>query len=868
MSETAHKPIFRGDYRVPAYLVHHFDLDFQIYEGRTRVTSKIDFYKNPVSAGDSDLALDGENLTLVAISLNGVSLDRTAYVVDDHSLTLKNPPSLGTLSIVVDISPETNTTLEGLYVSDPIYCTQCESHGFRRITYFLDRPDVMTAYTVRVEADAGKCPVLLSNGNCVERGAASASRHYAIWNDPFKKPSYLFALVAGKLDHIHDTFVTASGRNVDLYIYTEYGFTGQCHWAMASLKNAMRWDEQHYGREYDLDLFNIVAVSSFNMGAMENKSLNIFNTSTVYASTETTSDGAFVRVESVVAHEYFHNWTGDRITCRDWFQLTLKEGLTVFRDQCFSGDMHSPVVQRIDDVETLRTAQFPEDAGPMAHPIRPESYIAMDNFYTATVYEKGAEVIRMMRTLLGDKLYRRATDLYFERFDGQAVTCDDFVQCMQDASDTDMSQFMLWYSQPGTPMVKARGEYDAAKCEYTLNLTQSFPTQADNKPVLIPVIAALFASDGTQMTLNERGDIETALRFNEREQKFVFTNIRRKPVHSLFRDFSAPVNFESGLDGDELRLLMRHDTDGFNRYEAANIIRKTFMVDRLNGRPVASDDIIDAIKEALCDTKIDDAFRTSMISIPFQGVLEQLFDRPDPVKIALEILKVQREIGIALKDDLLSVYHDRAARETSAGFPSAEEISARMLKNFTLEYLHRIGDETTLHLSIAQYKSAANMSDRITALSFLCDTDHPFREEALDDFYRRFSHDKLIIDKWFAVQAEAMRDDIFEKLEALQRHPAFDIKNPNRARSLYLAFVGSPLYFHEKGGRGYDFHSAAILTIDEFNPQIAARFMKPFQNWKKYVEPYSSLMRHRLERIASKSNLSPNLREIVGKYLA
>ncbi len=865
---SAAKAIYRKDYRVPPFLVKHLDLQFSIEDGKTTVASKIDFYKNPGSAEGNDMLLDGENLNLVSVSLDGRLLDREAYRLDEHSLLLPDAPDNGILEILVDISPESNTALEGLYLSEPIYCTQCESHGFRRITYFFDRPDVMTSYTVRIEADKERCPVLLSNGNRLEYGDLASGRHYALWNDPFRKPSYLFALVAGALDHIHDTYETKSGRKVDLYIYTERGFTDQCHWAMHSLKSAMRWDEINYGREYDLDLFNIVAVSSFNMGAMENKSLNIFNTSTVYASTKTAVDASFMRVESVVAHEYFHNWTGNRITCRDWFQLTLKEGLTVFRDQCFSGDMHSQHVQRIEDVATLRTAQFPEDAGPMAHPIRPESYIAMDNFYTATVYEKGAEVIRMMRTLLGNMNYRRATDLYFERFDGQAVTCDDFVQCMQDASGIDMMQFMLWYSQAGTPTVRVSGYYDAARREFTLCLAQQFPAQPKNKAVLMPVVVALLASDGSPMQLNENGDLECVLHFDKDEQEFLFTGIPEMPVPSVFRNFSAPVNIENDLTDAELVFLMHHDNDGFNRYEAFHTIAKRFIVSRVQGDTASADLLAAAIRETLYDEKIDDAFRTTLVTLPEQALIEQSFTLADPLAIFDALQSVKREIALILKDDLLALYHARESIITKGKFPTAEEIAARMLKNSILGYLNDAADGTAIALAVKQYKGATNMSDRSRALAILCESDDAFREEALADFYKLFANDKLVIDRWFSLQSSANRADIFEQLKQLRKHKDFDIKNPNRARALYMPFANANLkHFHEQKGGGYALLAEAVLELDGFNPQIAARFMKPFQNFRRYAQPYSSLMRSCLERIAEAKKLSANVSEIVGKYL-
>ncbi len=847
------KTIYLKDYTPPAYLVKHIDLRFEIFKGRTVVHAKTQYVKN----GQGDvLFLNGEDLKLVSIKIDGAEIkpDITAT-----GLTCAPGKDKFTLETVTEIYPEDNTRLEGLYCSGGTYCTQCEAEGFRRITYYPDRPDVMATFTVRVEAEEKSCPVLLSNGNLKEKGTLGDGRHFTVWDDPTPKPCYLFALVAGDLEHVHDTFTTRGGNKVDLYIYVRKGDEEQCGHAMQSLIKSMKWDEDVYGREYQYNIFNIVAVSDFNMGAMENTSLNIFNTALVLAHPETATDMDFMRVESVIAHEYFHNWTGNRVTCRDWFQLSLKEGLTVFRDQEFSADMNSRGLQRIDDVQHLRRMQFPEDAGPLAHPIRPDNYIEINNFYTMTVYEKGAEVIRMFNTLLGPKIYRKATDLYFDRFDGQAVTTEDWAQCMEDASGMDLSQFKLWYSQAGTPEISASGDYDETAKTYTLSLRQHIPDtpgQTNKKPMYIPVAVGLIGPNGDDM-------IETKiLHLQEPEQSFTFENIGARPVPSILRNFSAPVKLTTDLSDDDLRFLMVHDSDGFNRWEAG----QTYAIRAIN-RLIDTDDLEEGLLESLeslldlaIQGKEDKALLAKALGLPDVQIIAQTREVVDPDAIYNARERVKEAFAKRCADKLLSVY--KANLETGAFSITPDAMARRSLKNTVLGYI----DDPAL--AAEQYKKATNMTDRVAALSVLTDHEGAEKDSAFADFYARFKDYPLVVDKWFSLQAIGVNDNTIRNVRGLAEHKDFTLKNPNRVRSLYGAFaMNNPVGFHRADGAGYTLLKEAVISLNGINPQIAARMLTPLREWRRYTQDRQAKMKMALQEIAEVPKLSPDVFEIVSKSL-
>lgn len=859
------KTIFLKDYQAPHYTVQDVFLDIQIFAGKTLVKTTTNFVKN--HDGCEPLVLNGERLKLVSVAINGTPV--TNYKVDEKTLSIPCPGDEFTATIETEICPEENTALEGLYMSGGNYCTQCEAEGFRTITYFPDRPDVMTVFTTRVEADKKTCPVLLSNGNLVEEGNCGDGRHFTVWHDPFPKPCYLFALVAGDLVDIRDSFTTMTGRIVDLRIYVRAGDEGQCQWAMESLKRSMEWDEKTYGREYQLNRFNIVAVSDFNMGAMENTSLNIFNTALVLAQPETATDTDFERVESVIAHEYFHNWTGNRVTCRDWFQLSLKEGLTVFRDQEFTADMNSRGVKRIDDVVMLRSSQFPEDAGPMAHPIRPDNYIEINNFYTVTVYEKGAEVIRMQNTLLGPENYRKATDLYFDRYDGMAVTCDDFVKCMEDASGVDLSQFKLWYSQAGTPDVHAEGHYDEKEKTYTLTLSQTIPAtpgQTDKKPMHIPVAVGLVGPNGHDIAAQ-------LLELKEPSQTFTFKNISVKPVPSILRGFSAPVKLTTNLTDDDYRFLMVHDSDGFNRWESGQILALRMMnrmIDTLeSGTTPETDPVFIASYGLLLDrANAGDADRALMaraLSLPSISILAQHRGIVDPDTIFAVRRRVMHDLSARYADKIQAIYDSCNTPTTYSNDP--QSVGQRALKNVCLSLLMN-GPNPPVALARQQYESANNMTDRVAALSVLAETDGDDRDAVFEDFYKRYEGYPLVIDKWFSIQTSAQVPSVLETVERLQNHPAFTWLNPNRVRSLFAAFaMRNPVFFHAQDGRGYNILRDAILTLNTKNPQIASRLVGPLREWRRYTPDRQEKMKAVLEDILKQENLSPDVFEIVSKSL-
>jgi aminopeptidase N len=855
---------FLKDYRAPDFKIGSIHLTFSIFEEKTTVTAKTTFTRmNPEA---KNIVLDGQSLALKSIALDGNALSGNRYTTDDDSLTLHDVPDTFTLDIVTEIYPEKNTALEGLYCSSGNYCTQCEPEGFRKITYYLDRSDVMTTFTTRIEADKTACPVLLSNGNCIEKGDLEGGRHYSVWEDPFVKPCYLFALVAGNLAHIHDTFTTMSGKKVDLYIFVNHGNEDKCAHAMDSLKRSMKWDEEKYGREYDLNIFNIVAVSDFNFGAMENKSLNIFNSKLVLAKAETATDADFLAIEGVVAHEYFHNWTGNRITCRDWFQLSLKEGLTVFRDQCFSADMNSEAVQRIDDVEGLRNAQFPEDAGPMAHSVRPDNYIEINNFYTATVYEKGAEVIRMMHTLLGPQKYRAATDLYFERFDGQAVTCDDFAQCMQDASGIDLTQFKLWYNQAGTPEITAKGSYDTAKKSFTLTLAQRIPDtqgQTNKKPMHMPIAVGLLGQDGQDL-LPETTRI---LELKQQEQAFTFENVIEKPVPSILRGFSAPVKLSSDLSDTDLLFLMAHDSDGFNRWDAGQAYFQRLILSLARGTeteiPFA---LLNAFGSILTDRKSDKALLAKALTLPSEGYLAQFMEIVDVDGIHAARNRVITEIAKKYTAELKALYQENA--DTGPYDPSPASVGKRRLKAAALRYIQAADDAEAVGLAVTQYTAAKNMTDKVTALAILTDTQRPERQQVFEDFYQTWKSNPLVLDKWFSLQAISDRKDTPEAVLALTSHPDFTYKNPNRLRALVGAFsAGNQKWFHRNDGAGYKLLADTAITVGALNPSMAARLLTPLRQWRRYDAARRGLMESELRRILSQKGISNDVFEIVSKSL-
>ena len=859
MKTDAPQTTYLKNYKPYPYSIERLNLDFKIHDGYTLVKSRMEMKR--VDSGD--IYLYGEALELLSLRLDGD--DVVDYIVDEAGLTIPAPVADSfVLEIETKIKPEKNTRLEGLYQSGGNYCTQCEAEGFRRITYFPDRPDVMSVYTVRVEADK-KYSVLLSNGNLREQGEVDGGRHYAVWHDPFKKPCYLFALVAGDLTHIHDTFTTMSGREVDLYVYVRPGDENQCAHAMESLKKSMKWDEEVYGLEYDLDIFNIVAVSDFNMGAMENKSLNIFNTALVLAAPETATDSDFMRVESVIAHEYFHNWSGNRVTCRDWFQLSLKEGLTVFRDQEFSADIHSAPVQRIDDVSHLRRLQFVEDSSPLAHPIRPEEYIEINNFYTMTVYEKGAEVIRMFRTLMGAETYRKATDLYFSRHDGDAATCEDWIACMAEASGLDLEQFRLWYSQAGTPEVSFKGEYNEKTKSYNVLLKQSIldtAGQKGKKPMHIPVAIGLLGANGNDL-------IETQiLHLKEAVQEFVIENVALPPIPSVLRGFSAPVKLKVDYTPEQLAFLMVHDSDGFNRWDAAQRYY-TQVVHEVAGGGEVSDAFLSVygdLLEAAAVQGADKALMARMLAIPDVVELGQSFKPIDPVEINKARDKILAAIKRTHRKALDDLYQGNSLSEVYAF--NHIQCGRRSLRSVVLGLLTATNGTGCAKTAKTHYEAADNMTDRMAALNAVAANKNAEREDIFGDFYERFKSYPLVVDKWFSSQAMAVRSDIIDCLNKLKQHPDFNIKNPNRVRSLYAAFaMNNPVGFHAVDGSGYMFLRDGIIELNGINPQIAARLLTAFRSWRDYTPDRQEKMKAALEAILAIPNIAPDVFEIASKSL-
>ncbi|MEK0083641.1 aminopeptidase N [Benzoatithermus flavus] len=875
------EPVYLKDYRPPAFLTPEIELDFVLEPEATLVTSRQTFRRNPKGEG-RELVLFGENQDLLALTLNGAPLPPERWRKESDRIVLLDPPDEFTLEVRSRIDPAANTALMGLYISNGVFCTQCEPEGFRRITYFQDRPDVMARYRVRIEADRSACPVLLSNGNPIDRGDLPGGRHWALWEDPFPKPSYLFALVAGDLACLEDEFTTRSGRKVQLRLYSEAANIGQCHHALASLKKAMKWDEDRYGLEYDLDLFQIVAVNDFNFGAMENKGLNIFNTSATLARADTSTDFDFMNVERVIAHEYFHNWTGDRVTCRDWFQLTLKEGLTVFRDQQFSADMHSPGVKRIGDVVFIRDVQFAEDAGPLAHPIRPDRYIEINNFYTATVYQKGAEVIRMLHTLLGEETYRKGIDLYFQRHDGQAVTCEDFVQAMADASGRDLGQFMRWYSQAGTPELEVRRRFDPDRQALTLEIAQRTPPtpgQEEKLPFHIPIRMGLIGRDGTPRRLqlegeNEPKGTERVLELTEPAQRFTFIGLEGgEPVPSLLRGFSAPVKLDAGYSDDELAHLMAHDTDDFVRWDAGQRLASNVLLalvgDHAAGRAPSTLDrrLIDAFAKSLDRAGEDPAFAARMLSLPSSSYLGQQMQVIDVEGIRFALDLARRELGRSLHGAWLAAY--RANTDEGPFSIDTAAIARRSLKNLALAYLAYARDEEGQALVRTQYARADNMTDCLSALRLITETGMPESEAALASFYEKWEKEPLVVNKWFSLQAMIEDEAAPERVEHLMAHPAFTWSNPNRVRALLGSFAMMNLVgFHRRDGAGYRLLTDKVLELDRRNPQVAARLLSALGRWRRFDEHRQSLMRAELERVVATPGLSRDSYEIASKSLA
>jgi len=860
------------DYRPPDFHIDRVELELRLDPAATRVLSRLTCRRN--GEHDRPLRLDGEALELVRLALDGRGLEERQYNLGDGWLEVPDCGREFVLEVETVIRPDRNTELSGLYVSSGNFCSQCEAQGFRRITYFLDRPDVLATYTVTMIADRDRFPVLLSNGNLVETADAGAGSHRAVWEDPFPKPSYLFALVAGKLARIEDSFTTQSGRNVDLFIYAEHHNIDKCGHAMRSLKKAMRWDEQTYGREYDLDRYNIVAVDDFNMGAMENKSLNIFNSQYVLADPQTATDTDYGNIEGVIGHEYFHNWSGNRVTCRDWFQLSLKEGFTVFRDQQFSADMGSAGVKRIHDINILRTLQFREDAGPMAHPVRPQSYQEINNFYTVTVYNKGAEVVRMLHHLLGADRFRMGTDLYFARHDGQAVTTDDFVRALEDANAIDLAQFRLWYKQAGTPEIKASQDYDPAAGRYTITLEQHTPAtpgQPDKEPFHIPVDAALLDAEGRPLPVWQDGADTGVLELREPRQSWSF-EVRDRPVASLLRGFSAPVKLTTDRPLDEWYFLMTRDSDPFVRWDAAQQIAIGILIDMVAGiqgqrEPAVPEHFQSAFGETLAARESDRHFQAALLRLPSEGYLSESFDVVDPEAIARARQSLKRTLASRHQGALLEVYHALAVNDEYR--PESGQIGARALRNTCLSYLVEIDSDEARDLAMAQFRSADNMTERLAALQALCGTASPQRDQALDELYDAWQAEPLIVNKWLSAQATAAVADTVERVRALTGHPAFDIGNPNKVRALIGGLAhGNPRHFHRDDGAGYDLVADYTMRLDRRNPQVAARLASAFSFWRRYDEKRRGMMRDALRRIGSSKDLSRDVQEIVGKALA
>lgn len=880
MVKSKVQQIYLKDYSPPPFLVESIDLEFDLKPNKTRITATSKIKRNDAAQNsENQLILNGEKLELVEIELNNKPLSPSDLSLSESTLTIEDVPNKFTLKVTTEIDPKSNKALEGLYMSGGRFCTQCEAEGFRRITYYPDRPDVLARFKVTLVADAEDYPVLLSNGNCVDRGTLAGNKHFTVWEDPFPKPCYLFALVAGDLGNISDTFTTASRMEVALNIYVEHGKESKAVYAMDSLKRAMSWDERTYGFEYDLSEFNIVAVSDFNMGAMENKSLNIFNDKFILADPETATDTDYAWIESVVAHEYFHNWTGNRITCRDWFQLSLKEGLTVFRDQQFSADERSTAVQRIEDVKRLRATQFVEDSGPLAHPVRPNSYAEINNFYTHTVYEKGAEVVRMVHTLLGTIIFRKGMELYVERHDGEAVTCEDFILAMEDASGFDLGQFLLWYNQAGTPLVSATGRFDEESRRYALTLKQTCPLtpgQAAKKPMHIPVSIGFVSSKSGSIKTSISGMNEDAkdthiVSLRSTESQFLFEGFdgsSESIALSINRGFTAPVQIEFAQSPIDLATLMGADPDPVSRWGASQSLASEILLRHCNNESYA--DILATYSEAIgsiIDNAVaDPAETTLLITLPSEKVIWERVEPIDPVAVHRAHEWLKAEIGKAFYDSFRVLYEECL---TVGRFdPCAKDAGLRSLRNTALKYMVSRGKPADHELAYSHYKNADNMTDRWAGLAILNETNSELRREALNDFENNFESNELVLDKWFTLEAYHPYPQTISRVEQLLAHSKYDDQNPNRIRALVGAFAtGNPIAFHDPSGLGYELLTNQIMKIDRFNPQTAARLMGAYQNWSKFEEGRKALMHEHLTRISAAKALSPDVSEIVQKCL-
>ena len=861
---TSLQTVYLKDYTPCPFQIDRVHLHIDLHDHESYVTAVLHISRNPQAVeAMAPLRLNGEGLTLLAVSLNGQALSAGDYHVDEHFLTIAAVPDQFVLETRVMIKPQENTRLMGLYQSRHNYCTQCEAEGFRRITYYFDRPDVLSRFTTTITADKKRYPYLLSNGNLIEQRDLEAGRHWVHWEDPSLKSCYLFALVAGDFDLLEDHFTTLSGCSVLLQLFVEKGFVHQAHYALASLKRAMRWDEERWGREYDLDIYMIVAVSDFNMGAMENKGLNVFNTKYVLAQPETATDQDYTAIEGVIGHEYFHNWSGNRVTCRDWFQITLKEGLTVFRDQEFTADMTSPAVARLDEIQVVRNRQFPEDAGPLAHPIRPDSYMEINNFYTVTVYRKGAEVIRMVQTLITPELFREGLDLYFHRYDGKAVTTDDFLSCMEEVSKHDLTQFKRWYTQAGTPVLDMTSQYDDATETFGLTVTQSCPAtpgQSIKEPFYFPFTVGL-----------QDGDEETLI-ISKQTETFFFKNVSKKPVPSLLRNFSAPVKVNYAYTDDELAHLVLHDTDAFARWNAGQELATRSILklsrDMTAGIPLKKPDLLMSTFSSLLNQNNDDfSFVTALLALPAESYLHQQVTLVDVHSIFEARQFCLQALATTLHDQWLRIYqtyHD----PLQPYIYDTHHVGVRNIKNRSLYYLAHSGAEGAVTRVFEQFQEANNMTDRLAALIALNNIACPERDEALALFYYRFKNDPLVVNKWLSIQAASSLSTTYDRVIELMAHEAFDINNPNNVYALLGGFGANAVHFHEVSGRGYRFIADQVLYLNSKNPQVAARVIEPLTHWKQFQEPYGSLMKFELSRIAKNPALSSDINEIVLKSLS
>jgi aminopeptidase N len=868
------QPIKLTDYRPPAYLIEEVHLDFDLAPNTTRVKARLNVKRNGDHA--EPLVLNGERMKAISVAIDGTPLDAKAYVIDDEYLTIAEVPAAFTLETEVEIDPEANKALDGLYMSGGRFCTQCESEGFRKITFWPDRPDVLSRFTVRIEGDQAAYPRLLSNGNRIEGGSLPGGRHYAVWNDPFPKPCYLFALVAGELDELADSIVTMSGRTVDLRIYVDPGMAPRAAYAMDALKRSMKWDEDAWGREYDLDLFMIVAVRDFNFGAMENKGLNIFNSSLLLADPETATDFDYERIEGVIAHEYFHNWTGYRITCRDWFQLCLKEGLTVFRDQSFSADMRGHAVQRIKEVRALRARQFAEDGGPLAHPVRPSSYLKIENFYTATIYEKGAEVIRMLKTILGAEMFRKGMDLYFDRWDGHATTVEAFIECFAEVSGRDSAQFFGWYEQAGTPAVSITTSYNAEAKILELTMTQATaptPGQPDKKPLPIPVTIGLLDADGRVQSFKapeeDTASDEALLILADESRTVHLHGVERPPVLSPLRGFSAPVKLTTDAPSRDRYVLLASDTDLFNRWEAGQELARDLILARAAGAPdeVGEERFASAVGRALDDQSAEPAFKALLLGLPSEADLAQAVQPADPAAIHAARDALRARLAIHLGETLRRLHG--GLQDAGEFSPDAESAGRRALRNAALGML--AADPSALNIERAEghFEAARNMTDAMGGLNALMQVGGEPFDKALAAFYERWRDEPLVIDKWFAVQAMSPAEDAIGRVLGLTAHAAFDPKVPNRLRALVSNFAaGNQARFHDPSGAGYRFLADQILSVDGYNPMTAARMVDALGGWRRYTPELGELMREQLQRIVDTPGLSKNTFEMASRSLA